>query len=49
MDCNTIICLYLKGYISDEQFKNIFYNWSEVEKKLPQDTTILKAVLDRKC
>ena len=27
MDCNAIICLYLKGYISDEQFENIFYDY----------------------
>lgn len=27
--------------------KLIFVNWSEVEKKLPQDTAILRAILDR--
>ena len=27
MDCNKIICLYLKGYISDEQFEDIFYDY----------------------
>ena len=27
MDCNKIISLYLKGYISDEQFENIFYDY----------------------
>ena len=29
--------------------KLVFNNWSEVERKLPQDTVILKAVLDRNC
>ena len=29
--------------------KLVFNNWSEVERKLPQDTAILKAVLDRNC
>ncbi|MDE7286978.1 MAG: barstar family protein [Lachnospiraceae bacterium] len=27
--------------------KLTFINWSEMEKRLPQDTTILKAILDR--
>ncbi len=27
MDCNKIISLYLKGYILDEQFENIFYDY----------------------
>lgn len=26
MDCIKIICFYLKNYISDEQFENIFYD-----------------------
>lgn len=26
MDCINTICLYLKKYISDEQFENIFYD-----------------------
>lgn len=29
--------------------KIIFFNWCEVEKKLPQDTAILKAILDKNC
>lgn len=29
MDCIKTICLYLKKYISDEQFETIFYNYSE--------------------
>lgn len=27
MDCIKMICLYLKKYISDEQFQNIFYDY----------------------
>lgn len=29
MDCINTICLYLKKYISDEQFENIFYDYIE--------------------
>lgn len=29
MDCMKTICLYLKKYISDEQFETIFYDYLE--------------------
>ncbi len=29
MECINVICLYLKKYISEEQFENIFYDYIE--------------------
>lgn len=38
MDCIYIICLYLKNYITDEQFENIFYDYiDDFQKSLEED------------
>lgn len=38
MDCIKTICLYLKKYISDEQFENIFYEYiSDFQNFLEED------------
>lgn len=38
MDCVKIICLYLKKYISEEQFENIFYDYIEdFQEQLEED------------
>ena len=38
MDCVKTICLYLKKYISDEQFENVFYDYIEdFQKQLEED------------
>ncbi len=38
MDCVKTICLYLKKYISEEQFENIFYDYIEdFQKQLEED------------
>lgn len=29
MNCINTICLYLKKYLTDEQFENIFYDYIE--------------------
>lgn len=33
MNCIEMICFYLKKYISDQQFENIFYDYNEDFKK----------------
>lgn len=38
MDCIKIICLYLKEYISDEQFENIFFEYiNDFQSVLEED------------
>lgn len=51
MDCIKTICLYLKNYISDEQFETIFYDYLEdFQNSLEEDIYlgILFANLSRK-
>lgn len=38
MDCINIICLYLKKYVSDKEFENIFYEYiSDFQSSLEED------------
>lgn len=51
MDCIKVICLYLKKYVSDEQFETIFYDYvDDFQGCLPEDLYlyILSANFSRK-
>ena len=42
MNCINTICLYLKKYLTDEQFENIFYDYIEdFQNSLEEDYVIL--------
>ena len=48
MDCVKTICLYLKKYISDEQFENVFYDYIEDFQKQSELTSAnLGSIIER--
>lgn len=42
MDCITTICLYLKDYISDEQFENIFWEYVDDYRNVLEEEIYFK-------
>ena len=42
MNCINTICLYLKKYLTDEQFENIFYDYIEdFQNSLEEDMILM--------
>ena len=49
MNCINTICLYLKKYLTDEQFENIFYDYIEdFQNSLEEDIDVYKRQIRRK-